>query len=105
ANGAGGVAAPYAIAAPPVAGDNNAAHWTAFGPTNLDAALIGLPVTNNDVLVVRSTLANAQSVYVSAIADGTDNFNVNVPGTLAVGQIAVISDCYKAVVFHVTAVG
>src|SRR6202011_4068775 len=72
ANGTG-VGAAYNVAAPPVAADPATADWVG----TLDAALTGLPVQNNDVLVVRSTLANAQSVYVSAIVDGTDQFNVN----------------------------
>ena len=103
-----GVGAAYALAAPPVAGDATTGDWvvnaTAAVP-GLDATLAGFPVKNNDVLVVRSTLANAPTVYVSAIVDGATTFNVNIPGPLAAPQVAVISDCYKAVVFQITAIG
>jgi type IV pilus assembly protein PilW len=96
-----GVGAAYALTAPPVTNDPSAADWVG----TLDAALTGFPVKNNDVLVVRSTLANAATVYVSAIVDGAATFNVNIPGPLAAPQVAVISDCYKAVVFQITAIG
>jgi type IV pilus assembly protein PilW len=98
-----GVGAAYTVATPPVAGDGTAGDWL----IGLDAALVGQPVKpvkNNDVLVVRSTLANAQSVYASVIADGSDQMTLNTLGPLAVGQIAVVSDCYKAVVFQITGV-
>lgn len=102
-----GIGAAYAVAAAPVAGgDGNPAHWITSGPSpNLDATLIGLPLTNNDILAVRSTLANAQSVYVSTIADGSNQFTVNAQGPLLVNQLAVISDCSKAVVFQITNIG
>ncbi|MDP9010039.1 MAG: PilW family protein [Pseudomonadota bacterium] len=99
----------YAIAPAPVAPDINTAHWvtTASAPTpGLDAALAGLPVQNNDVLVVRSTLKDAQTVYVSAIVDGAPSFTVNLQGSLTTAagpQLAVISDCAKkGVVFQIT---
>jgi type IV pilus assembly protein PilW len=98
-----GVGAAYAVALPPVAGDGNAAHWVG----GLDATLAALPVTNSpvtnsDVLVVRSTPANAQTSYVSVIVDGSPQLTVNTQGSLQVGQIAVVSDCYKAVAFQIT---
>jgi hypothetical protein len=50
---------------------------------------------------VRSTLRNAQTIYVNAIADGTSQFTVNAQGSLAVGDFAAISDCVKFVAFQV----
>jgi type IV pilus assembly protein PilW len=91
-------AAAYTAATPPVAADGSTGDWT----SGLDAALTGKVLKNNDVLVVRSTLPNAQSVYVSAIADGSSQFTVNTQGLLAVGQLAVISDCAKGVVFQIS---
>jgi type IV pilus assembly protein PilW len=88
----------YAVAAAPVAGDGNTGHWVG----GLDGTLAGLPVQNNDVLVARSTLRNAQTVYVSGILDGTPSFTVNTQGSLLAGQLAVISDCTKGVVFQIT---
>jgi type IV pilus assembly protein PilW len=102
-----GVGTAYTVATPPVAGDATAGDWivnAAAAVPGLDAALTGLPVKNNDVLAVHSTLANAQSVYVTVIVDGTDQFNLNTQGSLAVNQIAAISDCSKAVVFQITGV-
>jgi type IV pilus assembly protein PilW len=95
-----GVGQAYTVATPPVAGDGNTAHWV----SGLDAALTGLPVKNSDVLVVRSTTANAQSVYVSTIVDGAPQFTVNALGPLVSNQLAVISDCAKGVVFQITGV-
>jgi type IV pilus assembly protein PilW len=95
-----GPAGAYAVAPAPVAGDGNTGHWVG----GLDATLAGLPVQNNDVLVVRSTLPNAQTVYVSAIVDGAPSFTVNTQGSLAAGQLAVISDCVKGVVFQISGV-
>lgn len=95
-----GVGQAYGVAVPPVAADADTAHWAG----GLDASLAGLPVTNSDVLVVRSTPANAETSYVSAIVDGAPTFTVNTQGSLQGGQIAVISDCYKAVAFQITAV-
>ena len=94
-----GPGAVYAAAPAPVAGDGNPGDWLG----GLDATLTGLPVQNNDVLVVRSTLPNAQTVYVSAIVDGAASFNVNTQGSLVGGQLAVIADCNTGVVFQITA--
>lgn len=95
-----GVGAAYTVATPPVAPDASTADWIA----GLDAALAGLAVKNNDVLVVRSTLHNAQSVYVSSIVDGAPTFTVNAQGLLAIGQLAAISDCSKGAVFQITGI-
>jgi type IV pilus assembly protein PilW len=96
-----GVGAALTVAKPPVTGDGSASDWVA----GLDGALTGLPVKNSDVLVVRSTLANAQSVYVSSIVDGAAQFTVNTQGALAVNQLAVVSDCAKGVVFQISGIG
>ncbi len=97
ANGTGGAGA-YTVATPPVAPDAALGDWAA----GLDAALAGLVVKNTDVLVVRETLRNSQASYVTAIIDGDDKFSVNSQGNLAANQIAVISDCSKAVVMQIT---
>jgi len=89
----------YALAATPV-GDTSTGDWVG----GLDTALTtsgSPPVQNNDVLVARSTLPNAQTVYVSAILDGASSFTVNTQGSLQNGQLAVISDCTKGVVFQI----
>jgi type IV pilus assembly protein PilW len=88
----------YTVAASPVVADGNNANWIG----GLDPALTGLPVQNNDVLVVRSTLGNATPAYVATIANGSAQFTVNAPASLLVGQTAVISDCSKGVVFQIT---
>lgn len=96
-----GVGQTYGVATPPVAADGNSSHWAG----GLDGALAGLPVMNSDVLVVRSTPANTQTSYVSAILDGATTFTVNTQGSLLGGQIAVLSDCAKGVAFQITSVG
>jgi type IV pilus assembly protein PilW len=105
----------YALAAAPVASDSTTGDWAANASAaiaGLDSAIstlpTGAPVRNNDVLVVRSTLRNAQSVYVSAITDGSSSFTVNQQGPLSVStgpQLAVISDCAKGVVFQINGLG
>jgi type IV pilus assembly protein PilW len=105
----------YALVPAPVASDANTADWLAnpsAAIAGLDAAIsslaTGAPVQNNDVLIVRSTLRNAQSVYVSAIVDGATSFTVNQLGSLTVTagpQLAVISDCSKGVVFQINGLG
>jgi type IV pilus assembly protein PilW len=96
------------LATPPLTGDGSAADWTG----GLDAALValpavGLPIKGSDALVIHSGRPGALPVYVTAIADGANNFNVNTLGTPAMqaGQIAAISDCAKTVTFEITGVG
>jgi type IV pilus assembly protein PilW len=97
ANNTGGAGA-YTVATPPVGPDAALADWTA----GLDAALAGLVVKNADVLVVRETLRNSQTSYVTAIVDGDNKFSVNAQGNLAANQLAVISDCAKSAVMQIT---
>jgi type IV pilus assembly protein PilW len=99
-----GAASAYAVAVPPVAADAVAGDWATSPAGPLDAVLTGKPVKNNDVLVVRSTLRNAQSVYVNSIVDGAAQFTVNTQGPLANGQIAIISDCSKGALFQISSV-
>jgi type IV pilus assembly protein PilW len=98
-NTAGGTA--YNIGPAPVAADGSNADWVG----GLDAALATLVVQNNDVLVARSTLGNATPAYVFAIADGSSQFTVNALASLQPGQLAVISDCSKGVIFQITGIG
>lgn len=98
-NTAGGTS--YNIAPAPVTADATNTHWTG----GIDTALANRVVQNNDVLVVRSTLGNAQPAYVQTIADGAASFTVFRAASLVNGQMAVISDCSKGVIFQITGVG
>jgi type IV pilus assembly protein PilW len=101
-----GVNQAYTVAPWPVAGDGNNGDWLGGLDTALSAAPNGSPVQNNDVLVVRSTLKDAQSVYLtSAIGPGSSTFTVNTQGPLQIGQLAVISDCATGIVFQITGIG
>jgi type IV pilus assembly protein PilW len=104
-NGAPGYNIAPAIPPVRVAADGNNTHWVG----GLDGALSNRVVQNNDVLVVRSTLANAVPAYVQTIADGTNSFTVYgpaaAPPTLSTNQMAVISDCSKGVIFQITGAG
>jgi type IV pilus assembly protein PilW len=95
----------YSIAPVPVTPDGTNTHWIG----GIDTALANRVVQNNDVLVVRSTLGNAQPAYVQTIADGASSFTIfkpaAAPPTLKNGQMAVISDCSKAVIFQITGIG
>jgi type IV pilus assembly protein PilW len=87
----------YAVSATPGA----IANWTPA----LDASFTGIPaantfVANNDVLVVRSSATTGQPVYVTNLT--SSNFTVTGTGGLATGQLAVISDCTKALLIQVS---
>jgi type IV pilus assembly protein PilW len=90
----------YTVAAAPVVPDPSAGDWI----SGLDAALANLVVQNNDVLVVYSTLRNTQPVYASTINDATNSFIVSGQGALLAGQLAVVSDCAKSVVFQISGI-
>jgi len=68
--------------------------------STLPSAGMGAPIVNNDVLVTRSSATTNQAVYVTAV--GTDNFTTTGTGGLVSGQVAIISDCAKAVIFQVS---
>jgi type IV pilus assembly protein PilW len=82
----------------PVAPDTNPGDWL----PNLDSALAGMVVQGNDVLVVRSSLQNAQPVYVTQITDGAPTFTVTTQGGLLAGEFAVISDCADSLAMVIT---
>jgi type IV pilus assembly protein PilW len=99
-----GATSAYTLALSPVTVDTTNSDWLTSPAGGLDAALAALPIKNNDVLVVRSTLRNAQSVYVSSIVDGAAQFTVNTQGPLANGQVAIIADCSKGSLFQISSV-
>lgn len=97
----------FTLASSPVTPDSTTSDWASpsgVAPAGLDAALASKVIKNNDVLVVYSTLRNAQSSYVTAITNGASSFTVNAAGSLANGQLATISDCAKSVVLWITSV-
>ena len=100
----------YTIAAPPVTPDASTGDWLASsGPAwpggGLDAALSGKVIKNSDVLVVYSTLrTNSPPAVVTSISNGASSFQVQNPYNLANGQIAVIADCAKSMVFQISTV-
>lgn len=97
----------FTAASSPVTPDANASDWASpsgVAPAGLDAALASKAIKNSDVLVVYSTLRNAQSSYVTAITGGASTFTINAPGSLVNGQLASISDCAKSVVMWVSSV-
>jgi len=102
-NTGGGTGYAVAPAIPPVtvAADANNAHWVG----GLDAQLNSKVIQNNDVLVVRSTLGNAVPAYVQTIVDGAASFTAWRAASLVNGQLAVISDCSKGVIFQITGLG
>jgi type IV pilus assembly protein PilW len=77
----------------------------AFG--SLAAALPpALPVVNNDILVVRSSTRGATPAYVTNAPNGANSFDVvTIPGTFKAGQLAIISDCVKSLIFQISGVG
>jgi type IV pilus assembly protein PilW len=104
--------------ASPLSTDSNAGDWKpgqdpADWQSGLDPALISAAppvgvIKGNDVLVVRSTVANTQPVYVTggSTADGTNPIPVTGTTTalagLTSGQIGVISDCAVSLVMQMS---
>ncbi len=102
-------AAPLTATATPVTPDSSLSDWLAStGPAwggNLDSALANKVIKNSDVLVVNSTLRTSNPpALVTNIASGANNFTVQNSYNLQAGQLAVISDCAKSVVFQIGAV-
>jgi type IV pilus assembly protein PilW len=91
------------VSATPAAGAP-AGDWT---PT-LGAAFTGATgteVQGSDVLVLRSTLPQSTPVYTTAAAvAGTSSLTVSSAGNLQPNELAVISDCTKAVPFQISGV-
>jgi type IV pilus assembly protein PilW len=99
-------AAPASATATAVAPDASLTDWLAStGPAwggNLDPVLASLVIKNSDVLVVNTTLRTTNPpVLVTSIATGASNFTVQNSYNLQTGQVAVISDCAKSVVFQI----
>jgi type IV pilus assembly protein PilW len=100
-------AAPSSATAAPVTPDASLADWLAstgpaWGGGGLDPALANLVIKNSDVLVVNSTLRSSQPpAVITNITTGASNFTVQNSYNLTSGQLAVISDCAKSVVFHI----
>jgi type IV pilus assembly protein PilW len=96
----GSVTVPATPTAGALAGD-----WT---PT-LGAAFTGATsqqVQGSDVLVLRSSLPDSTPVYATATGaqEGAGSFTVSSAGNLQANELAVISDCTKAVPFQISSV-
>jgi type IV pilus assembly protein PilW len=100
----------FTLTEPPVAPDASTGDWLASsGPAwpggGLDAALSGKVIKNSDVLVVYSTLrTNQPPAIVTNITNGASSFQVLNAYNLANGQLAVIADCAKSMVFQISTV-
>lgn len=98
-----GASGSLTLPATPTAG-SAAANWT----PNLDSAFTGATnqqVTGSDVLVLRSSLPQATPVYTTAdAAAGASSFTVSSAGSLQANQLAVISNCMRAVPFQISGV-
>lgn len=68
--------------------------------------LASAPVINNDILVVRSTTRGAAPAYVTNAAAGANSFDVvTIPPNYVAGNLAIISDCVKSLIFQISSVG
>ena len=85
------------------------ANWTPSPDATFTGPALAKQIQNSDILVFRSTVANAVPSYANAdVANGATTFTVSGAGASALqgGQVAVISDCTKSVVFQIgSAVG
>lgn len=93
----------FTVSATPASGAP-AGDWT----PNLDPAFTGATseeVKGNDVLVLRSSLPQSTPVYTTtATAAGASSLAVSSAGNLQPNELAVISDCTKAVPFQISGV-
>lgn len=93
----------FAVSAKPAAGAP-AGDWT----PNLDPAFTGATsaeVQGSDVLVLRSSLPQSTPVYTTtATAAAASSLTVTSAGNLQPNELAVISDCTKAVPFQISGV-
>ncbi|GAC1305458.1 MAG: PilW family protein [Steroidobacteraceae bacterium] len=99
-----GIGTTYAASVTPGAINNwiSPVGW----PSGLDAAFSSLPtmpIINNDILVVRSSVQGGQPAYVTAVGATTLSM-VSVPANWAAPQLAVISDCVKSLLFQISSV-
>ena len=89
----------------PSVGDWRASTGPAWGGGNLDPALANKVIKNSDVLVVNSSLRSGPwSAVVTNITNGASSFQVQNLYNLTGGQLAVISDCAKSLVFQIGSV-
>ena len=65
----------------------------------------GMPIKNNDILVVRSAAQTSQPSYVNSIANGAVNFKVDAPRSLTAPHLAIISNCGQSMLFQITSIG
>jgi type IV pilus assembly protein PilW len=110
------MSSPFTLPTPPshptdpqVTPDPSAGDWLAStGPAwggNLDPALANKVIKNSDVLVVNSSLRSSPwSAVVTNITNGASSFQVQNLYNLTGGQLAVISDCAKSLVFQIGSV-
>ena len=96
-----GTGGTYTVSATPAAGVSGG-DWT----PNLDPSFTGATsqqVQGSDVLVLRSSLPQSTPVYLTAAAaQGASTLTVSSTGQLQANQLAVVSDCTKAVPFQIS---
>lgn len=81
------------------ANSSSSADWT---PT-LDPGLVGQVEKGSDVVVVLGPALNTYGVNVTNIDNGSTSFSIsNLPPNANAGQIGVVSDCVKSVLFQIT---
>lgn len=100
-----GILGAYALTAAPGAPANwdSPPGWAA-GLDPSFGTLPTAPVINSDILVVRSSTQGSTPAYVTNAPAGGSNFNVvSVPANFAVGDLAIISDCVKSLIFQISA--
>ena len=97
---------PYNVSTTPGAAGNwlSPIGW----PGGLDPAfgtLASAPVLNNDILVVRSTTRGTAPGYVTSAPNGANSFTVvTVPPNFNAGNLAIISDCVKSLIFQISSI-
>jgi type IV pilus assembly protein PilW len=112
----------FTLASPPVSGDSTTGDWSPALPSNFSVTttnpltgvattsangLQGLAVKNSDILVVHSTLQNSQGstqIPSPVVAFASDNLTITNATGMQAGQVAVVSDCSKAVTFQISTI-
>lgn len=101
--GTNGNGSSYAIAQDNSANDTTASDWSPA----LDPTLVGNTEAGSDVLVVLGAPTDAYPIWIPTPTASSSTTMTLGPGEntpLTVGQIGIVTDCLKAIIFQITAI-
>lgn len=101
--GYNGSGSSFTIAITNPANDSTASDWT----PSLPSTLTGQVQQGSDVIIVLGASPNSVPIGVTQINSGSNNIGLlsTANANLAAGQLGVVSDCLKSIIFQITSVG